>query len=68
MKYISNNSGNGGINLRNDFRPGPHIDSSMEMDQYSMTDSSSYISGESSFSLDSKDRSCSNDLRKSFDS
>ena len=49
---------------------GPNnIDSSMDMDQYSMTDSSSYISDQSSFSIDSKDnRSCSNDLRKSFDS
>eukprot|EP00347_Sterkiella_histriomuscorum_P019956 403339649 len=47
---------------------GQPFDSSMEMDQYSMTDSSSYISNESSFSLDSKERSCSNDLRKSFDS
>jgi hypothetical protein len=45
-----------------------NIDSSMEVDQYSMTDSSSYISNESSFSLDSKERSYSNDLRTSFDS
>ena len=44
------------------------VDSSMEIDQFSMTDSSSYVSNESSFSIDSKERSCSNDLRKSFDS
>jgi len=45
------------------------LDSSVEFDQYSMTDSSSYISDQSSISLGSKDRSCSNDpLRKSFDS
>jgi hypothetical protein len=46
------------------------VDSSLEMDQYSMTDSSSFVSNESSsFSLDSKgERSTSNDMRKSFDS
>ncbi len=43
------------------------IDSSM--DALSITDSSSYVSDQSScFSLDSKERSCSNDLRQSFES
>ena len=47
------------------------VDSSMEADLNSMTDSSSYVSNDdSSFSLDSKGgRSFSNDLRRqSFDS
>lgn len=43
-------------------------DSSVEIDKLSMTDSSSFVSNESSFSLDSKDKSYSTESRTSFDS
>jgi len=50
----------------NEFKFKKGLDSSMDID--SMTDSSCYLSSNSSFSYESKERSCSNDLRASFDS
>jgi hypothetical protein len=43
-------------------------DSSVEIDKLSLTDSSSFVSNESSFSMDSKDKSYSTESRTSFDS